>query len=398
LRGPSVLATAASVPFVAHLGARLVSPRAGLIAAIGFALSGSVGLYAQSARTYALTSLLCLVTVTATVAELNRPARRNRIAVAVFGVLAVFGHLFAALLVLGVLAALRFTAPLVARRLVVPGAIIGALAVAIGLLVSRHNEGQELVEFDRAAVSDAVSILTGRAGAIGAAAIGALAAVGAVMLLRQSRPVPPASGIVLAMAGSQAVGLLALSALQPALLGRFLLPSVPGVVILAAVVLDRLWERKRMVGVVACACALPFAGLGLARWRFDTVVEDWRSVGDLLATESRSGDVVFFANDSVRLFTEFDHAHMTAVDVWPEPRFPAGPWGDFATGDQTYRSPSDSDFAAARDDARVWVVTGESHDATDSITRATTLLSTSHTVSSVRRFDGGIVVVLFSHR
>jgi mannosyltransferase len=102
LRFPSVVGMAVAAGFLAALGRRLVSTRAGLAAGLVFAVLPSVTWYAQNARSYALvTALATIASYLLVRAMAADPARRWRwltgygVSVAVMGL----GNIFALLLI-----------------------------------------------------------------------------------------------------------------------------------------------------------------------------------------------------------------------------------------------------------------------------------------------------------
>ena len=130
LRFPSAVGMAVAAGFIAALGRRLVSTRAGLAAGLVFAALPSVTWYAQNARSYALvTALATIASYLLVRAMAADPGRRWRwlagygVSVAVMGL----GNIFALLLI----PAHGLTLALWARRS--PAADTGAPAAADGL-------------------------------------------------------------------------------------------------------------------------------------------------------------------------------------------------------------------------------------------------------------------------
>jgi mannosyltransferase len=420
LRAPSIAFTVATIWLLAHLGRRIVNARVGVVAAAAASVHGGLVLYSQSARTYSLATLLVLGAATVMVADDEQPRGSRVLGWTVLALLAVFAHLFAAVAVLGQLVCVLIVRPSARRRYGVPAVIVTGAALALGLVIARHEEGQELVQFDPQSIRDTLSILTGRAGLLGAVVVGGLGLVGVVLLALRARSGVETSSrfagwLLVAMALFQPLGLAALSIVQPSLLGRFVLPSVPGLVLAAAVGVDWLLRRRVHVGRAAVVGLLSACLVGGLRVHVGTTIEDWRGVATQLRTEGQRGDRVVFVNDSVRLFFEFEHARHHdgansasnsaangvansasngAASQWPTPVFPVQPWGQFATGDQKYSSPTDADLRALATTAgRVWLVVGFIHDNADTIARAEQILGP-HV--SARHFDGDIDVMVYS--
>jgi hypothetical protein len=402
LRLPSVLFIAATVGLVGRLGRQLVNTRVGLIAAGGSALHGGFVLYSQSARTYAMTTFVVLAAASVLASDVRRPRHRLVVAWTALGLLALSCHLFAAVALAGQLLCLIVARPPQWRRYVPAAVVVLGAAVVVGAVISNHEEGQDLVQFDRTSLQDAVSILTGRVGVLGALVIGPLAVVGIVQLLRRfwacdSSEARFGNLLVVAMAAAQPVGLGLLSLIQPALLGRFVLPSVPGVMLCAAIGVEHIARRHARLGVALTACSVAVTALGGLRIHLDTTADDWRGAARYVADSSRGQDRVVFANDSIRLFFEFERARRVAsgtdVSQWPTPVFPDMPWREFATGDQRYASPSRAELGVlGQQPGRIWMVVGFVDDEVTSAAHAQDLWGEA---VSVRRFAGGIEVLEF---
>jgi mannosyltransferase len=98
LRSLSALAGTATVPIVYAIGARMVTARAGLVAALLVAANPLLVWYSQEARAYALLVLFSSLTLLVLPRALEPGARRTLAAWAVFGALAVATHYFAVFL------------------------------------------------------------------------------------------------------------------------------------------------------------------------------------------------------------------------------------------------------------------------------------------------------------
>jgi hypothetical protein len=99
------------------------------------------------------------------------------------------------------------------------------------------------------------------------------------------------------------------------------------------------------------------------------------------------------ANDSVRLFFEY-YRRFDPDAPLPESVYPAGPWGTFETGHQTYESfgPSVIDEVVREPTGRVWIVIGRNHDNVDDVDDVVSGLSAAYTQDETLHFTGDIEV------
>jgi mannosyltransferase len=116
MRVPSAVAMAVAAAFVAALGRRLVSPRAGLAAGVLFAVVPDISLYGQDARSYAMVTAMATIASYVLVRALGAGHGHQRrwwvtyaASVALLGILNIFGLLLVA--AHGVTVLLRMTRP-----------------------------------------------------------------------------------------------------------------------------------------------------------------------------------------------------------------------------------------------------------------------------------------------
>jgi mannosyltransferase len=108
IRSLSALIAAATLPAVHWLARLLYDRRVGLIASTLFAFNAYSVRYAQEARSYALFLLLATLSSAFLIAFLRNPVPRNRLGYILVGVLAVYAHFYALLLVAAHWVALRW--------------------------------------------------------------------------------------------------------------------------------------------------------------------------------------------------------------------------------------------------------------------------------------------------
>src|SRR5215469_6759617 len=107
IRSLSALVSSSTILAIYWLGSMLYDRRVGLIAAALLAFNGYDIRYAQEARSYSLFILLATLSSGFLIAHLKEPSRRRRSGYAICSILAVYGHLYALLLIVAHWLALR---------------------------------------------------------------------------------------------------------------------------------------------------------------------------------------------------------------------------------------------------------------------------------------------------
>lgn len=409
LRLFSALAFAVSVGLVTWTAARTVGRTGAVFTAALFLLNGTAVEFGQYIRFYALVMGIAAASMAAFLAEIGRPRRATLLAWGVCSAALVSTHVVATCLVVSQVMSLFLLAPghrQFVRRLlaVLPAAGIGLASAA---LVMTHDEGQEINQkLSAKAIADVVYSLSGSGGArglLGYIAIGALAIVGLVSVLRSGGSSwPRSANRVVTDQGVQAyrvmllapwinvvVGVLLMmlgSLVTNVMVGRYTAFMIPSVAIalgtgaayfvrplfsepdqssrvMAGVALPPAssppWSGGRSVRAALAAVIVAVGGFGAAigwsQWRSEPRV-DWRPVADLLVAKSTKADGVLFANDSMRLYFEFEHRR-NPLRLQLEPVFPAGQWGAFGTGDHVYEPFTRTDVARGLvEHQRLWLV------------------------------------------
>ena len=284
LRMPSVLAFGAAVPAVWLAGRRLFDERTGVIAALLFAINGSLLSYAQEARGYMLAAMLAAYAGAFLAQYVLAPRRWSRIVWITFSVLTIYAHGFAVLAVAAQILALWFL-PVAQRRAlhwIRDGALIAVLAAPALLAPIYQINSGEIVFIKRPGVH-AVAVfgwfISGRTvTAIPACAIGvAIALVIAYGVWRKSvhsldafRYALPFLWLVL-----PAFVLMTVSFIHPLWVDRYVLASADAFVILVAYGLSRIATGRALVAIVLVAAALGFRGV--VNWYRVPAYEDYRT-------------------------------------------------------------------------------------------------------------------------
>ena len=406
LRLPSVLAFVTIVPLGAGVARRLFGPRVAVITAGLLALNGSLLMFSQQIRVYTFAVAAALAATAVFVADVRRPRRSTLVGWVVLVALTAQFQLHTITVCLPHLAALGALAPgqrQWRRR-------IGALAVGLVIVapvpvaISTHEEGQGLFSLRLGVFRDVLYTFTGRGGMPGIVAFVAGGA-GVLALAWHARRAEPAGwrrfGLVL-LVGWIAVPFLVMLAgslaLQPTLIGRYLLFCVPAVVMALAILVDRLvvTRARRPLALAAAALLVLGAARGSLSWHVDSHTEHWNEVAAYVFDHASADDRIVLANDSVRLFFEYERRRRTVAPAGPQPGYPVVPWGAYGTGDQRYESPSPDELAAAAaGPGRLWVVIGHKHVNTDVMTGRLSALGPGWRLVERRSFPVEIDVLVY---
>jgi mannosyltransferase len=281
LRLPSAIFAVASLP-VTFLVARRVLPLPfAALATLLLATAGYWVHYAQEARPYALYLLLAGLSTLALLRAVEDPTRRRWLAYAAVSVLAVWTHLFMVFVVAAHAAAVMLHPD--RRRwwrraaLAVLAAFAAGVPIVISLYFNLHRFGW-MAGATPLRVGRAVEELTGDVGPLVALAWLAVWVGGAVVGVVRWRAAPvaawPALLIVLLAVVPIALPTL-LSLVRPMLVTRYLIPVLPALAILAALLLAT--TRWRLAALAALAVLLMLNGAAVLRWYTLVDRPDWRS-------------------------------------------------------------------------------------------------------------------------
>lgn len=405
LRAPSALAFVIVVPLGAELARRLFGARVAALTAVLLAVNGSLLMFSQQIRGYSFAVAAAVAATLVFVADVRAPRRATLVGwVALVALTAQFQlHTLTVFLPHVVaLAALPPAQRLWRRRLT--ALAVGLVLVApVPLAISRHEEGQGLFSLRLGVFRDVLYTFSGRAGVPGVLVFGLAGAVLLVLARRSwaAGPGPESFGLVLLSAWVVLpfLALLAGSlALQPTLIGRYLLFCVPALAIALALCIDRLLAAgaRRPVAVAATVLLVAGAARGSLSWHVDSHTEQWDDVAAYVFDHARADDRLVLANDSVRLFFEYERRRRATPPVGPAPGYPAVAWGGYGTGGQRYESPTTAELLSAAADApRVWVVVGHKHVNTDVMAERLTVLAPGFRLVEHRAYPVEIDVYLY---
>jgi mannosyltransferase len=289
----SVLAATATVPLVVALGARLFGELAGLLAGLLFVLNAFLLQYAQTARGYTLVAGLVVASCYCFVVELEQPSRASAVGLVVTSALAIYAHYFAAFVLLvevGTVLALKRREALTRRWLVIAAAVLVACVPEARAASAAGTTGISWIPTPSAAAPvNFLSTLSG--GVLLAIGLGGLACYAGFLALRNAPGTADTrwqTGFVAALLLVPILVSFALSFITPIFYPRYLIVTLPALVLIAAAGLVRLPSRG-----LAAAVALAIAGLSahaLADWYAQPPREDNRGVAKYLVQHTQPGD------------------------------------------------------------------------------------------------------------
>jgi mannosyltransferase len=287
LRLPSALAMTAAVALLTILGTRLAGRRVGLLAGLAFAVVPTTSRYAQEARPYAFVILFAVLATLALTWLLDAPgwlrAAGYGAAVALLGAF----HLVALLLLVahGIVVGLRRDRLLLVRWAVAAGA---AVLVLLPLAWLGHRQSAQISWLTPADWRTLVSVpdtIFGT-GVVG----GFLIALGVLAVSRSAAPV---------LAGTWALApILALylvSEVTTLFWARYLLYTLPGFVLLAALTLGRLSAGRAAALLVTLALLAGPAQTGIRTP--DGHNHATTAAAGVIAANERAGDGIAYALD-----------------------------------------------------------------------------------------------------
>jgi 4-amino-4-deoxy-L-arabinose transferase-like glycosyltransferase len=397
LRIPSAIAFVVTAGLTCVLGRRLHSSTAGAVAGVAVCVHGSLLQYGQNIRFYAPVTAVGVAFALCCHRLLDEKSKGKIIGLMALGLCLPLLHLVAGTLLVG--AAVLF---LIERKrmslwvsavVLLPGLIVLA---GVALLVSSRNEGQSINQpLGVAAVVDVLYSLTGSNGILGALSYGMVGLVAFVAIPRTARGRRSIDIYLPWVFVCTSMALIGVGSLFTTLMvGRYVLFLVPLFVLGVAIGLTDLamdtvsslvlrgrpipqrrlggvvlpaagpqpWSGTRLLANVGLSLVIVVGAVGAAsggvRWLVRSESEDWRPLAAELLSKSKSDDAVLFANDSIRLFVEYQlRQHPEQLSTAPVPVFPSQPWGQYRTGDQRYVpfQFDDVERALARY-GRVWLV------------------------------------------
>jgi mannosyltransferase len=375
LRSLSVVLAGGALWVVIMLARTLFGRRVALLAGLLLAVNPLYVQFAQDVRGYALALLLvsgsCLLFVRV-IRQQDPSPRLGWTAYTVVTALAAYSNFWAALVPLAQVLSLAFlpAGRIPWRRLVASVAALVVLLVPLGLLI----QATDSAGVNWAAGSAAGHLFTHIRQSVPHALLDVLvlAAVAAVVVAVVVARRRPAVGAVFArqwpllftacwlIVPVAAVVLLSLVD-KPLLVVRYLMVSLPPVLLLVAVLIDRVSALARR-GATALAgillvVVIALSALGVAQWYSTGGPQDFRSAVTYVSDRAHPGDGVLVFAPYERLPVEWYVAGWPAARHSLHPVYPATAWGvDPLVFDGNVAMPADAVEQAAAGYQCIWLV------------------------------------------
>jgi hypothetical protein len=300
VRGLSVLFAILALPVVCAVGARLFNARAGVIAALLLAASPFFIRYGQEARAYSLLILLVSLSTLLLTEALARRSARWWLGYGGVAALSLYAHYFAGFVVLAQWIVIGLTRRQWSLRHVLgAAAVVGSAAISL-LAIFIYTERGALSWIPAPSAALLVRVLRDLVGHIGPpttppvvlAAYSALMLGGIFLTIRsfQRGERPWRWLLVITWVLVPIAASYLLSSVRPMFVSRFLIVSLPGLVLTAGAVLASM--RPRMSAVVLAITLVALGVPSLANWYGNAQKPQWREIVSALSDESVAGDAL----------------------------------------------------------------------------------------------------------
>jgi len=289
LRLPAAIFGVALVPMVYLLGTRCAGRTAGLLAALLIALSAFHVWYSLEARMYSLLALASCAYAWGALRDLQQPGRQSAVLLVVIGLALLLSHPYGALNWFAVSAVTLWQTKQRGRLLRL---LIVMLAVFLPFAVALLAHAVEITAMGFGLPDPTPAFLLQQLLALTSGLLPGLV-VCAIAALLPSRTAAPSSALPMLLALTLVPGILgylASLATRPILIDRYLIGTLPALIVLATIGGTR-WPIGRR-GTFAVAAVVTLAGgfsLVLAAPQHRP---DWRAAAALVATRLQPGDCV----------------------------------------------------------------------------------------------------------
>jgi uncharacterized membrane protein len=384
VRGLSVLFGVATVPVIYALGRRLFGSAAGPIAAWLVAINAYAIYFSQEARSYALVVFLVTLSSWLLVRNLQQPTAARWLAYAIVSALAIYAHVFAALVIFAQAASLlwlrggSFAWRDYARSL--RWIIYLAVPLAIAVVKIGGAPVNWIAPTSAHEVWNFINGITGMGGKwlviLDALAL-ALAAAAAVRAWRASKRSPAVWNYALVFSWLLLpAGLtIAVSLITPFFLSRYLIVSLPAAMLGVAAGIMRVRPKalRRLLGVAISLLSVLGTHTYFHRGN-DVYHENWRAVSAYVLDRAQPGDAIFFT-PLARMPYEYYRSQRNPIPAGPMVLDSAAGGGELLYPDFMVTPLGEVLSDARPAPARVWIVSlwkGSPDAASD---RTTTILS-----------------------
>ena len=402
-RALSAVAHVATVPVLFFLARRLFDRRVAVIASTLFAINAFAVAYAQEARPYAVAVLLATLCSLLFVRAVHEPSARRWALYVLSAVLAVYAHLFAAFVLAGHAASLFILnrPDRQVRNASMAYSVVAILSAPLLWAVARS--GTERISWiDPPTIRDVFAVFTGLAGNGGPLLLLAYSGVCFLALIPAARAWRETGtstrtwryAFLLAWLFVPVLLTLAVSAFKPVLIPRYLIVSLPALMLIAGVGLAGLKGRWALA-LLAVLAVFALRALGILYGTDQK--EQWRAATAMVLTASRDGDRIVLHTPSVAMpFAYYVLGTPGGADRAPQAVSPPVAWDESLTS-VAPKEPLRNLLGLEERPPRVWLVL--SHEDTNAETRRVArsildTLSALYTRVGEARFIG-IRVMLF---
>jgi mannosyltransferase len=300
IRALSVAFGVATIPLAYLVAARLCSPAAGGVAAIGFALNGVFVGYAREARSYALVVFLVVAAAYFAVRAHEDDRTAWWVGYAISMALALYAHFFAFFVLAAHMAALLVTAPTGRQRLKAIATTVAVLVLATPIFAYLAGGHTELTNETTPSLADVPHLFEWYAGNNRPLLfVYLLATVAAVALDARGARSDPAQRWPLVFLLNWLTlpifaALIVSFTIDPLFQPRYFLISLPALIFLAAIGIVRLRPIALAIVVAALLAATSTRSLVLCHGACGLPTQDFRGVEVFVASHALSGDRIIF--------------------------------------------------------------------------------------------------------
>ena len=309
LRWPSVLFSTLTIPVVFAAGRIAHSSRAGLLAALIFAVHLFAIGQAQEARSYALFALLSAASWLCLLTYLRRRRPGQLVASVALAVTSLYASYYAVFSTAAQLAVLAWLLPAGKRRplaLAMLGHALGVLPIiAVVLLVRRGDTSPFLGWLQPLNEKYLDWVVEPLIGQIGIGLVVSYLALGAALLVvSRSGPTCVATRAALAWALGPTIALVGLGFLVPIVTARYMIFVVPALSVAIGLGLAALPTWQAGLGLLALAAGA-VGPLQAGAYNLWDIQEDWQGAVRYAATTAQPGDGWLFVPPLGRYALEF---------------------------------------------------------------------------------------------
>jgi mannosyltransferase len=317
VRSLSVLAGVLTLPLIYAIGKRMFGARVGLVSAVLLATNVFHIKYSQEARGYSLVVLLATLSSLFFIRAIEHQSRHDWIGYVLTSTLAVYAHFFG-VLVLGaqwISIALLRPRDVPWKKLLISISLIGTFLLPLAVFVLTRDTGQ-VAWVSKPGIYDVYGLLDSLAG--GGRPLGlAYFIFGVVALLVALRAWVSSGvsfdnwryGFLLSWLFVPIVTVFAISFVKPMFVNRFLIVSLPALVLLVAIGVCQIRQRWLFAGGLAVLLLLsvrkiPWSGAQLEK-------EDWRGATSYVLSGASPKDGILFYTSYGRLSFDYYARRLT---------------------------------------------------------------------------------------